>query len=49
MHNLLVFVNGRVFKLMNDFLLRVLTFALFVLLLILLTIFEKKALRRRKH
>jgi hypothetical protein len=34
---------------MNDFLLRVLTLALFVLLLTLVTIFEKRALKRRNH
>jgi hypothetical protein len=34
---------------MNDFLLRVLILALFVLPLILVTIFEKKALKRGKH
>jgi hypothetical protein len=33
---------------MNDFLLRVLILALFVTALTLLTIFEKKALKRRK-
>jgi hypothetical protein len=33
---------------MNDFLLRVLILALFVMPLALLTIFEKKASRRRK-
>ena len=33
---------------MNDFLLRVLTLALFVLPVILLTIFEKRALKRHK-
>jgi hypothetical protein len=34
---------------MNDFLLRVLILALFVLLLILPTIFEKKDLKRRRR
>jgi hypothetical protein len=34
---------------MNDFLLRVLILALFVMPLALLTIFEKKALKRQKH
>jgi hypothetical protein len=34
---------------MNDVLLRVLALVLFVLLMILLTIFEKIALKRRKH
>ena len=34
---------------MNDFLLRVLILALFVLPLTLVTIFEKIALKRRKH
>jgi hypothetical protein len=33
---------------MNDFLLRVLTLVLFVLLLTLVMIFEKKALKRHK-
>jgi hypothetical protein len=34
---------------MNDFLLRVLTLALFVLPLTLVKIFEKRALKRRPH
>jgi hypothetical protein len=34
---------------MDDFFLRLLTLVLFVMLLTALTIFEKKALKRRKH
>jgi hypothetical protein len=34
---------------MKDFLLRLLILALFVMPLALLTIFEKRALKRRKH
>ena len=34
---------------MDDFLLRLLTLVLFVTLLTVLMVFEKKALKRRKH